>query len=50
MKRGHGFLALLAWVCCSAFAEPTPAPVRAEIEAILNRLEASACRFQRNGT
>jgi hypothetical protein len=49
MKRRHGFLAPLAWLCCSAFAEPTPAPVRAEIEAILNRLEASARRFQRNG-
>ncbi|WP_332743471.1 DUF5329 domain-containing protein [Hydrogenophaga sp.] len=32
-----------------AFAEPTPAPVRAEIEMILNRLEASTCWFQRNG-
>lgn len=47
----RGLLAMLALVvCCGAFAEPTPAPVRAEIEAVLNRLETSACRFQRNGT
>lgn len=31
-------------------ADTTPAPVRTEIEAMLNRLEASACRFQRNGS
>lgn len=49
MKCWHGFLAMQALVCCIAFAGTTPAPVRAEIEAILNRLEASTCWFQRNG-
>lgn len=32
-----------------AAAGPTPAPVRAEIDALLNRLESSGCQFQRNG-
>ena len=31
-----------------AFAGATPAPVRAEIDALLARLEASGCRFGRN--
>lgn len=39
----------LVTVCGLAFADPTPAPVRAEIDAMLNRLETSACEFQRNG-
>lgn len=48
-RVSRGLLAVLVLGCCIASAEPTPAPVRAEIEAILNRLEASACQFQRNG-
>jgi len=31
-----------------ALAGPTPPPVRAEIDALLGRLEASGCRFGRN--
>ena len=31
-------------------AAPVPPPVRAEIEALLNRLQASGCEFSRNGT
>lgn len=31
-------------------ADPTPAPVRAEIDALLNRLETSHCQFLRNGS
>lgn len=33
-----------------ALAGPTPVPVRAEIDAMLNRLEASGCQFLRNGS
>lgn len=41
---------MLALACCSAVAQPTPAPVRAEIDAMLNRLETSGCEFLRNGS
>lgn len=34
----------------AAFAGPTPAPIRAEIDALLGRLQASGCEFNRNGT
>ena len=47
-------LALVLTTCVAlhgtAFADPTPAPVRAEIDAMLGRLEASGCRFLRNGS
>lgn len=33
-----------------ALAAPAEAPVRAEIGALLERLTASSCQFQRNGT
>lgn len=36
-------------VCVAALAAPTPAPVRAEIDALLFKLEASGCEFNRNG-
>lgn len=44
-------LAITALVALHApvFAGPTPAPVRVEIDAMLERLESSGCRFQRNG-
>jgi hypothetical protein len=42
--------ALLALTCASAFAGPTPAPVRAEIDGLLFRLQVSGCQFQRNGS
>ena len=37
------------WWCVSV-AAPTPAPVRAEIDALLARLQTSGCQFSRNGT
>ncbi len=53
MFRRHR-LALVLTTCVAlhgtAFADPTPAPVRAEIDAMLGRLEASGCRFLRNGS
>lgn len=44
--------ALVAWAALltgSAWAGPTPAPVRAEINALMARLESSGCQFYRNG-
>ena len=32
-----------------AWAGPTPAPVRAEINALMGRLESAGCQFYRNG-
>ena len=43
LSTGAGLLMLAAW------AGPTPEPVRAEIDALLGRLAASDCRFERNG-
>ena len=40
--------ALLALHACGALAGPTPAPVRAEIDALLGRIPASGCQFERN--
>lgn len=40
-------LALAAW---PALAAPLPPPARAEVDALLARLEASGCTFYRNGT
>lgn len=34
----------------AASAAPMPAPARAEVEALLGRLQASGCQFNRNGT
>jgi len=34
----------------TAYAAPTPAPVRSEIDRLLARLETSGCQFYRNGT
>ena len=48
MKRLSIGLAALA--CGLALASPTSAPVRTEIEALLNRLQASGCEFNRNGS
>lgn len=36
--------------CLSVVAEPLPAPARAEVDALLARLESSGCDFNRNGT
>lgn len=43
-------LVSLTLLACAAHAGPTPAPVRAEIDAMLARLESSGCEFNRNGT
>lgn len=48
--RGPALFVALASVCGAVLADPTPAPVRAEIDAMLNRLETSGCQFQRNGS
>ena len=42
--------ALVVFSCCTALAGPTPAPVRGEIDALLQKLQASGCSFQRNGS
>lgn len=41
---------LLACASTCALAGPTPAPVRAEIDALLGRITASNCQFERNGS
>ena len=41
---------VLALLCGAAFAGPTAAPVRLEIHSLLSKLEASGCRFSRNGS
>lgn len=47
----HLLLPTLLAACCSlAAAAPTPAPVRAEIDALLAKLESSGCQFNRNGS
>lgn len=49
MKRWTLLLVLAsapAWVG----AGPTPAPIRAEIDALMAELRAGQCRFQRNGS
>jgi hypothetical protein len=43
-------LALACTLASAAFAGPTPAPVRAEIDALLARLQAPGCQFNRNGS
>jgi hypothetical protein len=45
-----GVFALSALWCCVLSAGSTPAPVRAEVEALLAGLQASGCRFNRNGS
>lgn len=40
---------LATFWCAAALAAPTPAPVRAEIDALMARLQSSGCEFNRNG-
>ena len=40
--------AVLACTSAGALAGPTPAPVRAEIDALLAKITASNCQFERN--
>jgi hypothetical protein len=49
MNRPY-FTAICALWCSLSFATPTAAPVRAEIDALLAKLQASGCQFDRNGT
>ena len=41
--------ALLAAGCSMSIAAPTPAPVRAEILALVEKIQTSGCQFERNG-
>ena len=41
---------LAAAISAPAHATPTAAPVRAEIDALLGKLQASGCQFNRNGS
>jgi hypothetical protein len=41
--------ALTVWAAI-AYAAPAAAPVRAEIEALLSKLETAGCQFNRNGS
>lgn len=41
---------LAAAICMTASATPTAAPVRAEIDALLSKLQSSGCQFNRNGS
>lgn len=50
LKARHLPAAFGIVLCTVAHAAPVPPPVRAEIDALLARLETSACEFQRNGT
>ncbi len=42
--------AAAALVLAPATAAPLPAPARAEVDALLARLQSSGCQFNRNGT
>ncbi len=51
MKPRRLTIAALAMVFCTAAgATPTAAPVRAEIDALLGKLQESGCQFNRNGS
>lgn len=41
--------ALFGLWCCLSAAAPTAVPIRAEIDALLDKLQASGCQFNRNG-
>ncbi len=41
---------ILTLATCTSLAGPTAPPVRAEIDAMLARLQDSGCEFNRNGT
>ena len=47
MKIVRALLAAALAFCALAAAQPAPA--RAEIDALLDRLQASGCQFERNG-
>jgi len=41
---------VLALATAGAQAAPLPAPARAEVDALLTRLQSSGCQFNRNGS
>jgi len=43
-------LLLLALAAGAATAAPLPPPARAEVDALLTRLQSSGCEFNRNGS
>ncbi|MDR2240437.1 MAG: DUF5329 domain-containing protein [Zoogloeaceae bacterium] len=49
VKRFNLTAAFIFWWCMAAGAAPAAAPVRAEIDALLNKLQTSGCQFNRNG-
>lgn len=52
MRMTHRLLAasLLAAISLAAAAAPAPPAVRAEIDALMAKMSASNCRFERNGS
>ena len=40
---------MLSVLAPASYAAPTPAPVRAEIDTLLARMQPSRCKFYRNG-
>jgi len=49
MKRSILWMAVFTLQCSIAVAEPVTSPVNAEVTQLLNKLEASGCKFNRNG-
>lgn len=43
-------MAVALAAACAAQAAPLPAPARTEVDALLARLQASGCQFNRNGS
>jgi Family of unknown function (DUF5329) len=50
MVRSTVFAATVAATLSAAWAAPTASHIRAEIDGLLARMEASSCRFERNGS
>ncbi|HKY01096.1 MAG TPA: DUF5329 family protein [Burkholderiales bacterium] len=54
MKSAHVLIhvtfTIASIVAFTALAAPAPATTRAEIDALLDKLESSGCQFNRNGT
>ncbi|KQZ32714.1 hypothetical protein ASD58_08855 [Duganella sp. Root1480D1] len=50
MRKILAMAMALALACSGAQAAPLPAPARAEVDALLTRLQSSGCQFNRNGS